>query len=793
MSANPSTGPMTTDSIPGTVAELLAGRRRDTRPAFIEGATGRSVSWAEIAHRVDFLAEAQAHLGSDHGRPVGLLVADPLLIAGVFLGALAAGIGVAPLNPAATAAELAIQCRALGLAAVMSDDDGIDGNENDGDDGGPGRANALRAAGCDVWIAGPAAVERRFARTGPPPPVPPGGAALVLASSGTTGRPKIVPLTEAQLLAAARNVALAHDLTAADRGYSPLPLFHINGLVVGVLSTLVTGGSLVLDRRFSRRAFWTVVAAQQVTWLNLVPAIITVLGSTEGLAPAVRFARSASAPLAPVALDRFQQAHRIPVVETYGMTEAASQITASPLGDRRPGSCGRAVGVEVRVVDGQRQPVGRGVIGDVEIRGPQVIGSYWAPVGEQPATCDATDEHGWLGTGDAGRLDADGFLTLAGRRDDVINRGGEKIHPREIEEVILGDPRVVAAVVVGRPDATVGEEPVAFVLTSATPPERAGLLEDLEHRCHAALSRYKRPAVITVTDALPVGPTGKVRRRDLVVPAAPPAPAAPAVPAAYVPDPRFGLELPERPPKPRTSGLTMVIDNGLPHGYFADAMASAAAHIDIVKFGWGTALVTADLEAKIACLRDHGIRFSFGGTLFEKFVVQDRFAGFLAMCHHYGCDLVEVSNGTIPLTNTDKADYIRRCASEFPVVSEVGVKDAVRSEDLCAADWVRAVHEDLAAGATLVITEARESGRSGICHRDGTLRLDVVEEILASGVDPGRLLFEAPTKELQTQFISRFGPAVNLGNVAPGDAIGVETLRLGLRSDTLMRMEAVHA
>jgi len=148
-----------------------------------------------------------------------------------------------------------------------------------------------------------------------------------------------------------------------------------------------------------------------------------------------------------------------------------------------------------------------------------------------------------------------------------------------------------------------------------------------------------------------------------------------------------------------------------------------------------------------------------------------------------------VSNGTIALSNTDKASYIRACSGEFEVISEVGVKDAVRSEALCASDWARAIDEDLVAGSSLVITEARESGRSGICQRDGTLRLDVVEEILASGVDPDLLVFEAPTKELAVQFISRLGPTVNLGNVAAGDAIGVETLRLGLRSDTLLGTE----
>ncbi len=803
---------------PQTLSGLLERRQHDPRAALIEGATGRSVTWADVAGVAAALRARRPELTTDPQRPLGLHLSDPVMMASSFVGALVAGIGAAPLNPAATPAELVSRCRAVGTAVVVTDSPDarfVDAFTSAGSEVwaigtssmAPGLASSgvptaaddgLRAVAADrlpavvaperAWL-----LERRSSRCACEPPLPPGGAALVLASSGTTAKPKIIPLSEQQLIGAAAGVAHHHELSALDRGYCPLPLFHINGLVVGVLSALVAGSSLVVDRRFSRRRFWSVVEDQEVTWLNLVPAIIGALGGADAHPRGVRFARSASAPLAATALHRFEDRCGIPVIETYGMTEAASQITANPMSlhERRPGSAGRSVDVDVRVVGAGRRPVAPGVVGDVEIRGDNVADFYWSPAGEQPAIVAATATDGWLATGDAGHLDADGFLYLAGRRDDMINRGGEKIYPREIEDVLLGDPRVVAAVVIGRPHDTMGEEPVAFVLTASGAPDPAGLVDDLDRRCRATLSGHKCPVGITVTNALPVGPTGKVRRRELrseAVKMASPAPAG-LTASSPVAAARFGLELPERPSKPRSVGLTMVIDNGLPCGYFADAMASAAAHIDIVKFGWGTALVTIDLEAKIACCRRHGIRFCFGGTLFEKFVVQDRFPGFLAMCRHHACDLVEVSNGTIALINTDKASYIRACAGEFEVISEVGVKDAVRSEALCASDWARAVDEDLVAGSSLVITEARESGRSGICQRDGTLRLDVVEEILASGVDPDLLVFEAPTKELAVQFISRLGPTVNLGNVAAGDAIGVETLRLGLRSDTLLATE----
>jgi phosphosulfolactate synthase len=253
------------------------------------------------------------------------------------------------------------------------------------------------------------------------------------------------------------------------------------------------------------------------------------------------------------------------------------------------------------------------------------------------------------------------------------------------------------------------------------------------------------------------------------------------------------LDLPARSTKPRRSGITMVIDNGLPQAYFADAVASNAGHIDAVKFGWGTCLVTDSLERKIECLREHDIRFWFGGTLFEKFVVQHRFDAFLDLCRRCGCTTVEISNGTIPLSNAAKSDHVRACAAEFDVVSEVGFKDQGRSEDFSPAEWIDAIERDLDAGASLVIAEARESGRSGICRSDGSLRAELVDDILASGVDPARLLFEAPTKELQTHFVTRLGANVNLGNIAIGDVIALETLRLGLRADTLLHFETVAA
>lgn len=479
------------------VDELLDARRGSDGPALIEGSTGLGVTWDEV--------EAQASRWSEAGLtgPLGLALSDPVAMAANFVAALRAGVLVAPLDPAAPPGEHAARIAQLGLGGIVVEP-GVEPPE-----------------GVEIWTATRRDLQPAGGSPGPVRPLPPepAGARLIMASSGTTGTPKIIPLTEAQLLETAAGVAGHLELGPAERGYSPLPLFHINGLVIGVLSALVAGSTIVVERQFSRRAFWTTVEQRRVTWLNLVPAILAILGAPSDTEdprphPGIRLARSASAPLPASVRERFESRTGIPVVETYGMTEAASQITANPTGDVRPGSVGLPVGVELRVVTTDHRPPAPGETARVQIRGSRVTSWYWSTEGRDGWTArPAVDDDGWLDTGDIGRTDGDGFLYLVGRDGDVINRGGEKVQPREVEEVLLGDPRVTAAVVVGRPHDTVGEEPVAYVLaTEAAAAAPDQLTADLRRRCEESLSRFKRPAEIIVTRSLPAGPTGKVRR-----------------------------------------------------------------------------------------------------------------------------------------------------------------------------------------------------------------------------------------------------------------------------------------
>jgi phosphosulfolactate synthase len=241
------------------------------------------------------------------------------------------------------------------------------------------------------------------------------------------------------------------------------------------------------------------------------------------------------------------------------------------------------------------------------------------------------------------------------------------------------------------------------------------------------------------------------------------------------------LDLPPRSAKPREQGLTHVLDRGLSVAEVEGMIEVAGDFVDFVKLGWGSALATGNLEAKLDRYRAHDIPVVLGGTLTEIALAQGRLEGLVDYVRALGLRHVEVSDGTIELDHTDKLELIERLAQEFTVFSEVGSKDDAKI--MAPYRWVEQIETELQAGAWKVIAEARESGTAGIFRADGEVRMGLIDEI-AHEVDPARLLFEAPRKEQQVWFIERFGAEVNLGNIPPADVLSLETLRLGLRSDT---------
>jgi phosphosulfolactate synthase len=241
------------------------------------------------------------------------------------------------------------------------------------------------------------------------------------------------------------------------------------------------------------------------------------------------------------------------------------------------------------------------------------------------------------------------------------------------------------------------------------------------------------------------------------------------------------LVLPERSAKPRQEGITHVLDRGLSVAEIDGLVEVAGAFIDLVKLGWGTALATGNLEAKLARYREHGLPVVLGGTLTELAIAQGRLEPFAAWLHELELEHIEISDGTITLPHDHKLELIERFAKEFTVLSEVGSKDDTRI--MAPYRWVELIQAELAAGAWKVIAEARESGNVGIFRHDGEVRMGLIDEIVHA-VEPDKILFEAPRKDQQVWFVRRFGANVNLGNIPPEDVLSLETIRLGLRSDT---------
>jgi acyl-CoA synthetase (AMP-forming)/AMP-acid ligase II len=338
----------------------------------------------------------------------------------------------------------------------------------------------------------------------------PAGLALLIYTSGTTGRPKGVMLDHASISATAALIGGWFEMTPETRCLLVLPLFHVNGIMVSVVSPLLAGGSAVIAERFQAATFWATVEQVRPTFFSAVPTIYALLVSRPGDQPdtrSLRFVICGAAPMPRPLIGEFEERFGVPVVEGYGLSECTVACTLNPLhGARKAGSVGLALpGIDVAVADAAGQLLPAGQAGEVVVRGPNVMRGY---LGRPQETADVL-RGGWLHTGDVGRLDEDGYLTLVDRVKDLIIRGGENIYPKEIEDVLHTHPAVLEAAVVGQPDPVFGEQPAAFVTLrpgfDVTP-------EDLIEHSRLCLARYKVPREVHIEETLPKNAVGKIAK-----------------------------------------------------------------------------------------------------------------------------------------------------------------------------------------------------------------------------------------------------------------------------------------
>ena len=452
--------------------------------------------------------------GLGRGDRVAIVLPNGPAMASAFLS-VAAAASTAPLNPAYRADEFDFYLSDLSAKALIveagSDTPALEvarGKnipilELRADDDGPAGLFTLSGEGPGGTPAKGGMAE-------------PGDEALVLHTSGTTSRPKIVPLTQANICASARNIRNTLSLSPGDRGLNVMPLFHIHGLIAATLSALGAGGSVFYSPGFNALRFFAWLEESRATWYTAVPtmhqAVLARAGRNAGIIAKakLRFVRSSSASLPPQVMADLEDTFGAPVIEAYGMTEAAHQMSSNPLppAARKAGTVGIAAGPEVAVMDTAGKLLDAGSIGEVVIRGDNVTAGY-----ENNAKANAEGfTQGWFRTGDQGRFDDEGYLTITGRLKEIINRGGEKISPREVDEVLMDFPAVAQAVTFALPHDKLGEDVAAAVVLREG--EDAG---EREIRAYAAtrLADFKVPRRVVILDEIPKGPTGKLQRIGL--------------------------------------------------------------------------------------------------------------------------------------------------------------------------------------------------------------------------------------------------------------------------------------
>jgi acyl-CoA synthetase (AMP-forming)/AMP-acid ligase II len=476
----------------------------DSHTAIIVPELGIRVTYDSLRQQVLAMANALAAAGIRRGDAVAMALPNGLPAIVSFLAASIAGTA-APLNPAYPYEEFLFFLGDTDAKVLLCP---------------PVGAEFARSAAADrkipvvaVEMSEQGNVHLANAGGGVTAAEPtPDDIALILHTSGSTGRPKRVPLRHYNLAVSSANVANTYALSGEDVSLCIMPLFHVHGLIGSTMSTLLSGGTVVVPAKFNALSFWRTVREHRVTWFSGVPTMHQLLMARTRQKPAeaetLRFIRSCSAPFSAELIHRIEETFGVPFVEAYGMTEAAHQMTSNPLPPRhrKPGSVGVGAGLRISIMDKAGKHLGTNQRGEVAIQGANVFRGY----ANNPEANARAFVDGWFRTGDEGYLDADCYLYLTGRIKDIIIRGGENIAPHEVDEILLRHPAVAAAVTFACAHPTLGEEVAAAVVLHEP---RSVSESDLIKHCREALAEYKCPTKIYLVESIPTTATGKIRRR----------------------------------------------------------------------------------------------------------------------------------------------------------------------------------------------------------------------------------------------------------------------------------------
>ncbi len=465
--------------------------------------TGVRIERDSLLEQAMEMADALASAGIERGDAVAIAMTNGLAAIVSFLAASFVGVA-APLNPAYPYEEFLFFLGDTNAKVLLCSATGAEFARR--------AAAELTIPVLSVDLLAQGRVQLLKSRTGARAEPPAGDdVALILHTSGSTGRPKRVPLTHANLAVSAANTAISYSLAPQDVALCVMPLFHIHGLIGSVMATLLSGGTLVVPTKFNALSFWRTVGEHSVTWYSGVPTMHQLVQTRAQQklkeARSLRFIRSASAPFSAALIPQIEEQFGVPFVEAYGMTEAAHQMASNPLPPRhrKAGSVGVASGPRISIMDENGKHLSTGQRGEIVIQGANVFRGY----ANNPEANARAFTDGWFRTGDEGFMDADSYLHLTGRIKDIIIRGGENVAPHEVDEVLLRNPAVAAAVTFGSPHPVLGEEVAAAVVLNET--HTTSEAELIKH-CREVLAEYKVPKKIYLMKSIPTTATGKVRR-----------------------------------------------------------------------------------------------------------------------------------------------------------------------------------------------------------------------------------------------------------------------------------------